>query len=144
MTATTHFYITDGHEAAGWNTQGTTHRVDAMRHGAPDGSWHHPSYTMALSEVAGQCAALTTLGQAFKVHDLTAQGKALQRYRDGRAIHVATLKRWKAALRSTAGNPRLVVRVDLGETEVRRDAVEKAVRMARQALAGLRMQTREA
>jgi hypothetical protein len=62
----------------------------------------------------------------------------LRRYRDSRAVHVATLKTWKAALRSTTGNPRFVVLAHLGESEVRRDAVEKAIRMARQALAGLR------
>lgn len=60
---------------------------------------------------------------------------SLRRYRDSRAIHVATLKRWRAALRSTAGNPVITVLAHMAPVEVKRDAVESAVEKAREALA---------
>jgi len=62
----------------------------------------------------------------------------LREYRDSRAIHVSTLKRWKAALRATHGNPIIEVLATMPAVEVRRENVERAVAMARQALADTR------
>ena len=66
---------------------------------------------------------------------------ALRRYRDSRAVHVSCLKRWRAAMRATSGNPRMIVLAHLGEVEVARDAVDRAILAARTALLALRYPT---
>lgn len=63
---------------------------------------------------------------------------ALRCYRDSRAIHLASIKRWRADLASTAGNPRVLILANHPPFEVRRDAVEAGIAAARQALANAR------
>lgn len=59
-------------------------------------------------------------------------------YRDARAIHISSLKRWRAALRTTSGNPH--IEVFAGQVhEVKREAVEAGIEAARKALAKVRM-----
>lgn len=62
----------------------------------------------------------------------------VRQYRDSRAIHLACLRRWKAAMRATSGNPTLQVLASVPPCEVRRDAVAQGIDMARRELAVLR------
>jgi len=62
----------------------------------------------------------------------------IKSYRSSRAIHVATLKRWRAGMAATEGNPIITVCAHLPAMEVRRANVAQAIGLARQALATLR------
>jgi hypothetical protein len=134
----THYYLTDGHEGAGWNTTGATHAVTIMVQGASDQMTPYMSRAVAMSAIAAAKESHAETGTPYKVHDLTRRGEALRRYRDSRAIHVRSLKRWKAELRATDGNPMSVVLAHMPPQEIRRDAMLQAVQMARHALANTR------